>query len=156
MNKVFYRKYLAAFSAASKVKQLIRFRMLRLKGYRNISPYCTIESNVRLDRVNRRGIFVAEGALVSAGVTILSHEHVKRDPNDAYLPFIADTFIGKNAFIGINAIVTPGIHVGEGSIVAAGAVVTKDVPAFTLVAGVPATVRKKNLRTGNAGILLTD
>ena len=48
--------------------------------------------------------------------------------------------IGAWADIGVNAVVLPGVTVGKGAIVGAGAVVTKDVPAFAVVAGVPAKV----------------
>jgi acetyltransferase-like isoleucine patch superfamily enzyme len=51
--------------------------------------------------------------------------------------------IGKGAFIGMNAIILPGVNVGEGAIIGAGAVVTRDVPPHTFVAGVPAKVVKK-------------
>jgi len=50
--------------------------------------------------------------------------------------------IMKNAYVGANATILPGVTIGEHSIVAAGAVVTKDVPPHTLVAGVPARVIK--------------
>jgi acetyltransferase-like isoleucine patch superfamily enzyme len=48
--------------------------------------------------------------------------------------------IDTNVWIGAAATVLPGVHIGEGAVVAAGAVVTHDVPPATLVAGVPATV----------------
>ena len=48
--------------------------------------------------------------------------------------------IKRNAYIGAGAIILPGVTIGEYSIVAAGAVVTKDVPPYTVVAGVPARV----------------
>lgn len=50
--------------------------------------------------------------------------------------------ICKNAHIGSRAVIMPGVTIGEGSIVAAGAVVTKDVPSFVIVAGVPASIIK--------------
>jgi chloramphenicol O-acetyltransferase type B len=46
--------------------------------------------------------------------------------------------IKKGAFIGMNSTIMPGITIGEGSVVAAGSVVTKDVEPFTVVGGVPA------------------
>jgi acetyltransferase-like isoleucine patch superfamily enzyme len=46
--------------------------------------------------------------------------------------------IGAWADIGVNAVILPGVTVGKGAIVGAGAVVTKDVPPFAVVAGVPA------------------
>ncbi|MBS1596766.1 MAG: acyltransferase [Bacteroidetes bacterium] len=49
----------------------------------------------------------------------------------------------KNAWIGMNAIILKGVTIGEGAIVAAGSVVTKDVPAWTIVAGNPAQVVKQ-------------
>ncbi|MCI0469388.1 MAG: acyltransferase, partial [Nitrospirae bacterium] len=49
----------------------------------------------------------------------------------------------KNSDIGVNAVIMPGVTVGEGAMVGAGAVVTKDVPAYSVVAGVPAEVIKK-------------
>src|SRR3989344_7115366 len=51
--------------------------------------------------------------------------------------------IEKNVWIGAGAIILPGITVGEGSVVAAGAVVTKDIPPYTLVGEVPARIIKK-------------
>ena len=53
---------------------------------------------------------------------------------------IAPVRIGAGADIGVNAIILPGITVGRGAIVGAGAVVTRDVPEFAKVAGVPARV----------------
>ena len=50
--------------------------------------------------------------------------------------------IGDDVWIGTNAVILPGVTIGSHSVVAAGAVVTKDVPALTLVAGVPAKVIK--------------
>jgi acetyltransferase-like isoleucine patch superfamily enzyme len=50
--------------------------------------------------------------------------------------------IGKNVWIGSNATILPGVTIGDGSIVAAGAVVTKDVPPNTVVGGVPARIIK--------------
>ena len=51
--------------------------------------------------------------------------------------------IKKNAWIGMRSIILKGVSIGEGSIVAAGSVVTKDVPDYTLVAGNPAVIKKK-------------
>ena len=52
----------------------------------------------------------------------------------------APIHIGRHVWIGANATVLPGVTIGEGAIVAAGAVVTKDVPKNTMVGGVPARV----------------
>ena len=53
-----------------------------------------------------------------------------------------DVEIGNNVWIGSNSIILPGVKVGENSVIGAGAVVTKDVPANSIVAGVPAKIIK--------------
>jgi acetyltransferase-like isoleucine patch superfamily enzyme len=56
--------------------------------------------------------------------------------------------IGAHADIGVNAVVLPGVTIGKGAIVGAGAVVTRDVPPYAVVAGVPA--RLLRWRDGHA------
>lgn len=63
--------------------------------------------------------------------------------SNIYPKMAAPIIIGDNCWIGARALILPGITVGECSVVAAGAVVTKDVPAFSVVAGVPARVVKQ-------------
>lgn len=62
-------------------------------------------------------------------------------------PFYTDCgknlHIGKNVWIGSRSVILPGVTIGDGAIVAAGTVVTKDVPANTVVGGVPAKVIKE-------------
>ena len=55
-------------------------------------------------------------------------------------------YIGDDVWLGRRVMVMPGVHIGEGCIIAAGAVVTKDVPAFSIVAGVPAKVIGSRLK----------
>ena len=50
--------------------------------------------------------------------------------------------LGDSVYVGVNATVSDNIHVGDGAVIAAGAVVVKDVPQMSLVAGVPAQVKK--------------
>jgi len=75
------------------------------------------------------------------GAKVLGSEHTG-EPVD--VPIIQTDLVikpvrvGAGADVGVNAVLLPGVHVGEGAIVGAGAVVTKDVPAYAIVAGVPA------------------
>lgn len=76
-------------------------------------------------------------------VIIILHE----DPHSSllrkiYPPKTLPVHIKKGAWIGAGAILLPGVTIGECSVVAAGAVVTKDVPPYTIVAGVPARIIK--------------
>ena len=53
-----------------------------------------------------------------------------------------DIHLGKGCYIGINATILPGVHIGEGAVIGSCALVTKDVPAWTIATGVPARVVK--------------
>lgn len=57
----------------------------------------------------------------------------------------APIHIGNHVWIGVRAVILKGVTIGDGSIIAAGAVVTKDVPPNTLVGGVPAKIIKNNI-----------
>jgi len=59
-------------------------------------------------------------------------------PSLADLPFKGDTLVGNDVWIGYDALIMPGVHIGNGAIIAACSVVTADVPAYTLVGGNPA------------------
>jgi len=54
----------------------------------------------------------------------------------------APVHIGRDVWIGANAVILPGVTIGDGAVIAAGAVVTKDVPENTVAGGVPAKVIK--------------
>lgn len=57
-----------------------------------------------------------------------------------------EVIIGNNVWIGTRAVIMKGVHIGDGAVIAAGAIVTKDVPANSIVAGVPAKVIKENIK----------
>lgn len=83
---------------------------------------------------------------ISIQSVILTLEHDLSDPNFRALG--APVSLGDRAFIGTRALILPGVSIEENAAVAAGAVVTKDVPAATIVGGVPARMigsRPKNL-----------
>ena len=83
------------------------------------------------------GIYIDDGALIGHNVVIATLNHsLKASERANMIP--APVRIGKNAWIGSSSTVLPGVTIGEGAVVAAGAVVTKDVDPFTVVGGVPA------------------
>ena len=99
--------------------------------------------------------FVNHGAYFMDGAKITIGEHCFIGPDfgayTAQHPLVAEernSFIeralpievGNNVWIGARVTLLPGVHIGEGSVIAAGAVVTKDIPAHVLAAGVPARV----------------
>lgn len=77
-------------------------------------------------------------------VTALNHNYSIPDQRiDQQGVTTAAVTIGNDCWIGANAVILPGVTIGEHSVVAAGAVVTKDVPSHSLVAGVPAKIIKQ-------------
>lgn len=90
------------------------------------------------------------GAFAVPGITIRIGSHCALGPNvqiyaaghdyrTLYLHHVASSVaVDDFVWIGAGSIILPGVHIGEGAIVAAGAVVTKDVPPYTVVGGVPA------------------
>ena len=85
------------------------------------------------------GITIGDGALIGHNVTLATLNHDFRVSDRASM-HPKPVHIGKNVWICDGAVIVPGITVGEGAIVAAGAVVIEDVPPYTVVAGVPAAV----------------
>jgi virginiamycin A acetyltransferase len=61
-------------------------------------------------------------------------------PGEGELPYKGDTVIGNDVWIGFDALIMPGVRIGDGAIVAARSVVTSDVPAYAIVGGNPAKV----------------
>jgi acetyltransferase-like isoleucine patch superfamily enzyme len=84
------------------------------------------------------GLVIGEQVSLSPGVWLITGSHDINDPEhrDLYKPIT----IGNYAFLGARATVLPGVTIGEGAVVMAGAVVTHDVPPYAIVGGVPARV----------------
>lgn len=87
------------------------------------------------------GITIGDGTLIGHNVVLATINH-DLDPANNRKNHYAPIRIGNHVWIGSNATILPGVTIGEWSVVAAGAVVTKDVPPYTVVGGVPAKVIK--------------
>lgn len=83
------------------------------------------------------GIRIGDGALIGHNVVLATLNH-DIDPENRGTMHPASIVIGKNVWVGSNATILPGINIGDGAIIAAGAVVTKDVDENTIVGGIPA------------------
>jgi acetyltransferase-like isoleucine patch superfamily enzyme len=87
------------------------------------------------------GIIIEDGVLIAPKVSLLSEGHpISPDERQSLVP--GRIHIKRNAWIGAGATILPGVTVGENAVVAAGAVVSKDVPANTIVGGIPAKTIK--------------
>ncbi|WP_276538599.1 acyltransferase [Dehalobacterium formicoaceticum] len=106
----------------------------------SIHPMCYIDAT--------GGIDIGNDVSIAHGTTILSSTHlfdsieipIKDQPVD-----LLSTVIENNVWVGAKATILAGIKIGTGSIVAAGAVVTKDVPAKAVVGGIPAKIIKERV-----------
>ncbi|MHB9292830.1 putative 2,3,4,5-tetrahydropyridine-2,6-dicarboxylate N-acetyltransferase [Hollandina sp. SP2] len=87
------------------------------------------------------GISIGDGVLIGHNVVLATLNHDLAPEKRATL-HPAPIVIGTDVWIGASAIILPGVTIGDGAIIAAGAVVTKDVPANTIVGGVPAKIIK--------------
>lgn len=92
-------------------------------------------------------IVIEDNVLFAAYVHITDHSHEYRNPD---IPVVkqgvftkGEVRICKNSWIGLRVSILSGVTIGEHSVVAAGSIVTKDVPAFSVVAGIPAKVIKR-------------
>jgi len=85
------------------------------------------------------GITIGDGTLIGHGSTLTTLNH-SIDPDKRADMVPAPIVIGRKVWLGAAVTIVPGVTIGDGAIIGAGAVVTKDVPAHTIVAGVPAKV----------------
>lgn len=141
-----------------------------IKGAENVSigDYCWIDSYCQLsgvlgDITIGRRIHIGSGSIlasggklelqdyvgVSSGVMIFSNSETPKEGKRMSGPMIPERYkafvrapvvIEKDAFIGANSVVLPGVTIGEGAVIGANSVVTKDIPAWSIAVGAPAKV----------------
>ena len=112
----------------------------------DIAPSAEISLSARLDRTFPIGVHIGARSYVALGALVLTHDRTRG--------LYVHTHVGEDCFIGARSILLPGVKVGHGSIVAAGAIVTRDVPAGSIVAGNPARIIQSNIEVGPYGRLL--
>jgi len=135
-----YKAYILEFLYKKNLRPAI-WRSLGCKVGKNVH----IGHGVRLDFGNVERITVEDDVLIANGVTLLCHirdmknYHVGNRATDMPVKY-GDIYLGRGCYIGINVTILPGVHVGEGAVIGSCALVTKDVPAWTIATGVPARV----------------
>jgi len=114
---------------------LMKTQFKGLKGI-EFGKNIVVNSNAMLD--GRGGLTIGSNVDIAEKATIWSMTH---DPYDkAHSLIRAKTTLESYVWIGSGAIILPGLHIGKGAVVGAGSVVTKNVEAFTIVAGNPAKI----------------
>jgi len=135
--------------------KLLQDSSLMLEGNFTIYSGCTISVNPGAKMILGSGfinnyatidcfqeISIGANVAISTGVTIRDSDNHSINGNEIITLPIK---IGNHVWIGLNATILKGVTIGDGAVVAAGAVVTKNVPPKTLVGGVPAKVMKENI-----------
>lgn len=113
-----------------------KIRGVKIKNYKSVY----IAPNVLIDTTFPDQVEIGDGVYITRGAKIIAHtSYTPIAQEKTGIEFTTGSVvIESGAYIGVNAIILPSVRVGYSAIVAAGAVVTKDVPAFAIVAGIPA------------------
>jgi acetyltransferase-like isoleucine patch superfamily enzyme len=150
-------KLSAELNASSDIEQ-IRDRLSEIIGmpldksitvfapfHTNFGRFIEIGRNVFINHscsfLDLGGITIEDGVMIGPRVNLISESH-PLDPANRKVLVLNRILIKRNAWIGAAATILPGVTIGENSVVAAGAVVSKDVPDNTVVAGIPARIIK--------------
>ena len=113
--------------------------------YTNFGRFTKIGKNVFINHacsfLDMGGITIEDEVLIGPRVNLVTEYH-PLEPTDRRALVTKPILIKRNAWIGAGASILPGVTIGENSVVAAGAVVSKDVPDHVVVAGIPAKIIK--------------
>ena len=122
-------------------------RCILVRGYgMDIHSTAEFSLSARLDRTFPIGVHIGAQSYVAFEAVVLTHDRTRG--------MYVHTRIGRNCFIGARSMVLPGVTVGDGCIVAAGAVVTRDVPNGSIVAGNPARLIRSGIKVEAYGRLI--
>jgi acetyltransferase-like isoleucine patch superfamily enzyme len=129
----FHLNVMAMFAPHSTLRVILH----RARGVR-IGKGVLLGFNVNIDNIYPKLITISDGVALAGSNLLLAHSKPPEHFKGLVESFAAPVTIEKNVWIGIGAIILPGVTAGEGSIVSAGSVVTREVPPHYLVAGNPA------------------
>ncbi len=91
-------------------------------------------------------IIIGNRCAISTRVCLITPTHDYQQLPISSVGINRSISVGSDVWIGVGAIILPGVKIGNGSVIAAGAVVTKDVPSNVVVGGIPASIIKKIIR----------
>jgi len=120
--------------------------LLRRVYKMDIGKGVRIAKAAHLDKsINPKGIHIGDNSWILNGSFVMAHDHCRS--------LWTDTYIGHDCVIGVNAIIMPGVHIGDEVVIGCGAVVTKDIPSNSIAVGVPAKVIKSGIHVKKGQIV---
>lgn len=137
---------------SSLILEPLNFKVLRAFLWKRMGVHMgkniLIGHTVSIDYGNTELITIEDNVIITNGCTLLCHRRdmskYKKGSNASLLPYIYEPItLRKGCQLGMGTIVMPGVEIGEGAIVGAHSVVTKNIPSWTIVAGSPAKVIKE-------------
>lgn len=113
-----------------------------------IGSNCIIRANAHITAIN--SITIGDGLLTGTNILITDNAHGEFTPDQLRLPPTkrpiyskGPVIIGNNVWLGNNVCVMPGVTIGDGAVIGANSIVTKDIPPYSMAAGVPASIIKR-------------
>ncbi len=113
----------------------------------DIHPTAQMSLSARLDRTFPKGVHIGAYSYIAFDARILTHDRTRG--------LYVHTRIGRNCFIGGSSLILPGVEIGDNCVIGAGSVVTKSIPAKSLVAGNPARILRSDIEVMEYGRFLT-
>jgi len=138
----FFRNYLLGLLVRIAPRGLILL-LHRLRGVK-IGKGCFIDPTAVIETAYPENITLGNDVFITAHVVVMTHikaPHYLRETG-IVPPVLKKVVIEDHSFIGVNAVIMPGVTVGKASVVASGAVVVNNVPSYTMVIGNPAKIIK--------------
>lgn len=136
----------------TKIRNLIRLLLIFIRFFvltkiykMNIHKSARISFGTKLDKTNPKGVHIGEESYFASGAILFTHDFSRG--------IKTNTYVGKRCFIGANAIIMAGVKIGDEVIIGSGAIVTKDIPSNSIVAGNPAKIIKTEINTIRFGQL---
>lgn len=128
------------------VRKGLRLLAIRIQSFiytkiynMDIDPSARISFGAKMDKTNPRGVHIASESYIASGAIVFAHDFSRG--------LHKDTYVGRRCFIGANAIIMCGVRIGDEVVIGSGAIVTKDIPSNSIVAGNPARILKQGIHT---------
>ena len=134
--KRYLRSFLFWFTNLIPFSRFKRASLYRWLGV-DIEPGVVRLGTIRMDTLHPEDVHIGAGTVIANGCILLTHFY---DPQilDEHAFYRGDLYIGRQCYIGSNVVFTKPVKVGDGVVIGAGSVVTKNIPPYEIWAGVPA------------------